>query len=178
MYIVEDAYGPASSLYWLSFLLTACSELSFHVTVEVLDSENGFELIFSPQTLPHVRRRVITRALAAIQDEVAAGAAQIELQPSDQTVLPLANWSVIPFISQTQFEETVLAIEVFSRCALLLTVFEGLHVDDVAELLHCDREMVHFGRDAGLWELTFGLGSMPSAFPPQLERIGDSTSLG
>lgn len=177
MSIVEDVYGRASSLYWLAFLLTARSELSLNVTVEVLESENGFELMFSPRTLPQVRRRVITRALAAIQEEVTAGAEQIELQPSDQIALPFANWSVIPFISQTQFEETVLAIEVFSRCALLLTVFEALHVDDVAELLHVDREMVRYGREAALWELTNRMGSTASAIPLQFERTREPALL-
>ena len=69
-----------------------------------------------------------------------------------------------PLSAKLNFEETVLAIEVFSRCALLLTVFEALHVDDVAELLHVDREMVRYGREAALWELTNRLGSTASAF--------------
>ncbi len=35
------------SLYWLAFLLTARPELSLNVTVEVLDSDDGFQLTFS-----------------------------------------------------------------------------------------------------------------------------------
>ena len=63
----------------------------------------------------------------AIQDEVASSAKKTAIQPADQPVLHAGHWHIGPQISQTQFEEAVLAIEVFSRSALLLTVYEGLH---------------------------------------------------
>ena len=177
MYTVEDVYGSASNLYWIAFLLTARTELSFNVIMEVLDSENGLELISSPQTFPHLRRGVVTRALTAIREEITASAQQTALQPSDRTVLPVASWSIGPNITQAQLEEAILDIDVFSRCALLLTVFEGLPVDDVAELLHISCEMIHCGREGGLWELTRNLGSTASAVPLRLERMGEPASL-
>ena len=171
MYTVEDAYGPASNLYWIAFLLTARVELSFSVVTEVLDSDNGIELISSPQGLPHLRRRVITKALEAIREEVAASAQQTALQSSDRTVMPLSSWFIGPDISPAQLEEAFFTIDVFPRCALLLTVFEGLQVDDAAELLHSDCELIRRGREAGLWELTRSLGSIAALVPPN-ERNG------
>ena len=94
MYTVEDAYEQASNLYWIAYLLTARAELSWSLTIEVLDSEDGLGLICSPRTLPHLKRSVITRALAAIREEVTASAQRTALQPSGETVMPLANWPI------------------------------------------------------------------------------------
>jgi len=177
MYTVEDAYGPASNLYWIAFLLTGRSELSLNVILEVLDSENGLDLISSPQTLPGVRTRVIIRALAAIREEVSAWAQQAALQSSDPTVLSLSSWPIGPNITQAQLEEAILDIDVFSRCALLLTVFEGLTVDEAAELLYSNREMIDCGREGGLRELTRNLSSITSDIPLRLERMGEPALL-
>lgn len=145
--------------------------------MEVLDSENGLELISSPQMRQHVRRRVVIKALTSIEEELTASAQRSALQPSDRGVMPIGIWSVGPNISQAKFEEAVIAINAFSRCALLLTVFEGLSLDDVAELLHCDRELIGCGREAGLWQLTRSLGSIAPVIPPQRERTIEAASL-
>ncbi len=171
MYTVEDAYGLASNLYWIAFLLTARTELSFNVVMEVLDSENGLELIPSPQTLLHLRRRVVTKALEAIREQVSDSAQQTALRLSDRDDCVISSSPICSDLSHAQLEKVLFTIDVFPRCALLLTVFEGLHLDDVAELLHTDRELIRRGREAGLWELTRSVGSTASPIPPQLERI-------
>ncbi len=177
MYTAEEAYGLVSNLYWIAFLLTARSELSLSVLLEVLDSEDLSEFMSSPQTLAHVRKRVVARALAAIREEVTASAQQTAARLLNRTVLPVANWPIGPHISRDQLEEALLAIEDFPRCALLLTVFEGISVDEAAELLHRDGEMILCGRETGLWELTCNLGSIASAIPLALVGSGDSARL-
>ena len=172
MYTLEEACGSAGNLYWIAFLLTARSELSFSLIMEVLDSENGLALISSPQTLPHLRRKVVTKALEAIREEVAASSQQTALQSSDRNVTPMSSWFIGPDISPAQLEKAFIAIDVFPRCALLLTVFEGLQVDDAAELLHSDCELIRRGREAGLWELTRSLGSIAALVPPRQELKG------
>jgi len=49
---------------------------------------------------------------------------------------------------------------VFPRCALLLTVFEGMSADDTAVLLNVDRDLIRKARFIGLQELTRNLARM------------------
>ena len=175
MYTVEDAYEQASKLYWTAYLLTAHSELSCSLVLEALDSEDGMGLICSPRTLPDLKRSVVTRALVAIRDEVTSSAKKTALQPSGETVLRSGDWPIRLQISQAQFEEAMLAINVFSRSALLLTVYEG-PLDDATELLHCDRELVSRGREAGLSQLTRNLSAVAAAVPLGLEHVEEPAS--
>jgi hypothetical protein len=56
-------------------------------------------------------------------------------------------------MSSPEFERVVLAIDTFPRCALLLTVFEKLSLDDAALLLNADKALVRKARGQGLLEL-------------------------
>jgi hypothetical protein len=47
----------------------------------------------------------------------------------------------------------LLAIDLFPRCALLLTVFEKLSLDDAALLLNADKALVRKAQNQGLLEL-------------------------
>jgi hypothetical protein len=62
----------------------------------------------------------------------------------------------------------VRAIDVFPRCALVLSIFEGLPLEDVATLLDEDCELVKAARAIGLQQLTRRLSaSLLSGKPPQ-----------
>jgi DNA-directed RNA polymerase specialized sigma24 family protein len=57
-------------------------------------------------------------------------------------------------VSRQEFESAVLALDVFQRCAVLLTIFEQLSVAETALLLNADVELVKKAQVRGLVELT------------------------
>jgi DNA-directed RNA polymerase specialized sigma24 family protein len=65
----------------------------------------------------------------------------VALEPAGQMTTP-------------ELERALLAIDLFPRCALLLTVFEKLSLDDAALLLNADRALVRKAQSQALLELT------------------------
>lgn len=163
---LEQAYASAAGLYWIAFLLTGHSELSLELTMEVLDSGVDTELLLSSEIPARRRRSVIEKALAAMHDELAVSMHQTAWQPHLEARMP-PTWSLDPNTSKLQMENALLAIEIFPRCALLLTIFEGLSLEDASALLGSNRDSVLNGRVTGLWDLTRHLarqqGWKPSA---------------
>ncbi len=170
MHTITEAYTSATDLYWIAFLLTTRAELSLDVTIDALDSGDGLEHMCSPQTLAHLRKTVIIAALEAIRREIAESARETTLQQSHQGFIAVEGWFLDPNISKEQVEVALLSIGAFPRCALLLTVFEGLQLEDAAALLHSDRELISRGRMKGLYDLTRNLASIPFT-APTLEEI-------
>jgi hypothetical protein len=60
-------------------------------------------------------------------------------------------------LSRPELERALLAIDLFPRCAFLLTFFEGLSVMNTSVLLDADRELVKAGQVRGAIELTRNL---------------------
>jgi hypothetical protein len=169
MHTITEAYRSATDLYWIAFLLTARTEQSLSVTLEAVNSGDGFEHMCSPHSLARLRKTVVIAALEAMHCEIAESARQIALQ-SDEGFIPLQGWCLDPNISKAQVEAALVAIEAFPRCALFLTMFEGLPLENAAALLHSDRELISRGRMRGLRDLTRNLASITST-APGLEKI-------
>jgi hypothetical protein len=108
------------------------------------------------------QRLVIAKTLAGIRDELAASALRTASLPNDKFALPSRNRLFNTDADGTgwQIESALLSIDVFPRCALLLTVFEGMSPQDAAILLDADRDLVRKARIVGLQELTRNLGRM------------------
>jgi hypothetical protein len=172
MQTVEEAFRSASELYWIAFLLTGQEELSLHVTVNALCPENGLVGISSALFPPTLRMAVIQNALAATQAEITASARRFAAQQSDQSFIPARGWSVDSSMSKAQIEGALLAIDVFPRCTLLLTVFEGLSLEEAGMLLHSDRESIEAGRIRGLRELTRNLRYLYRSATPVIQETG------
>jgi hypothetical protein len=62
--------------------------------------------------------------------------------------------------TKVQLESALLAIDVFPRCALLLSVFEGMSLEDVGILLNSERDLVRTAQMIGLLELTRNLARL------------------
>jgi len=75
----------------------------------------------------------------------------------------LSAWNRDP--TSTELEQALLAIDVFPRCALLLTVYEGLSQDVVATLMGTSPELVRKAQFLGLWELTRNLAKLRGWMP-------------
>ena len=60
-------------------------------------------------------------------------------------------------LTKPELERALLAIEVFPRCALLLTVFERLSIQEAAVLLNADEPLVRKAQARALFDLTRNL---------------------
>ena len=79
---------------------------------------------------------------------------------SREFALPPRNWVLDRHTTKVQLERALLAIDTFPRCAVLLSFFEGMSLDDAATLLDADRTLVRKAQLTGLRELTRNLARM------------------
>lgn len=149
----------AADLYWLAFLLTGQRETSVDAAAEALDSAetNPF---FSAWMLAWARKVVIAKALGAIRQELAASAVRIAALRGRYGAPVPRNWSLAAGATKAELERALLAIDAFPRCVLLLSLFEGLSVDDAVVLLDVDRELIRKAQAFALQELTQNLASI------------------
>jgi DNA-directed RNA polymerase specialized sigma24 family protein len=156
---LEQANGYAANLYWLAFLLTGRREDSVDMAVEALDSADG-NPFFSAWMLAWARKVVIAKALGAMRQELAASARRVASTRGPRCGAPARHWALERGATKAQLERALLAIDVFPRCALLLSVFEGLSLDDATVLLNGDRDLVRNAQVSALRQLTQNLASM------------------
>ncbi len=156
------AIDRAANLYWLAFLLTGDREASVDAAVETLDSSDG-NAFFSAWMLAWSRKVVIAKALAAIRQELAASALRLASMRGRNYPAPPRDWSLSPGASKMQLESALLAIDTLPRCVLLLSLFEGLSLDDATVLLDVDRDLVGKAQAVALQQLTSNLAGLAGA---------------
>ena len=149
----------AADLYWLAFLLTGQREASVDATAEALESAetNAF---FSAWMLAWARKVVIAKALSVIRQELAASALRIAAARGRNPSPTPRNWSPADGATKAELERALLAIDAFPRCVLLLSLFEGLSIDDATVLLDVDRELIRKAQAFALQELTQNLAAI------------------
>lgn len=128
-----------SELSWLALLLTGRTE---------------------PGIYAISRKVVIAKALAAVQADLEASRRRtqsIRAESYDADYLPSRDWSLAWDADRLDLERALLAIDIFPRCALLLTVFEKLPLPDAATLLDAGQDLVLKAKVIGLHELTRNL---------------------
>lgn len=172
MQTLEQPGKYAADLYRLAYLLTGKQNASLDITLEILNAGGGKSSFFSKWMLDWSRRIVIAKALAALRDDLANSVRRVSSQRAAKFALPPREWSLDAGATATQLERALLAIDVFPRCTLLLCVFEGMPLADVAILLDAAPKLVRKARIVGLRELTRNLanaqGWTPSAPAPFL----------
>jgi len=151
--------GPFG-IYWLAFLLTGRSEASIAVALDAVDVQDSANPFFSTWMLAWSRRVVIAKALAAIRGELARSARRTASRRGEEATLPPRNWALSRETTKAEIERALLAIDMFPRCAILLTIFEGMSLEDAAILLDGDRDLVRKAQTIGLRELTSNLARM------------------
>ncbi len=146
--IVED---HAAELHWLAYLFTGSHDRGVRAFTKALDdyanpAMTDFMASWS-------RKLVIGASLETIRPQLRESAWRTmgAEDPDPATLVPLepAGQMTTP-----EFERALLAIDLFPRCALLLTVFEKLPLDDAALLLNADKALVRKARNQALLELT------------------------
>lgn len=149
-----------SELVWLAFLLTGDIALSGDVAGETLGALDPTGPFFEPWMSAWRRKLVITRALGKVRLPLMASACRVRLRVQNSTYgdqLPSPTWSAGREVSRAQFEDALLAIDIFPRCALLLRIFEKIRTEDAALLLNADKELVESATATALNELAWNI---------------------
>jgi DNA-directed RNA polymerase specialized sigma24 family protein len=158
----EDSTNRAARLYRIAFLLTGDRARSVEVTLEAIDFDDGTNSFFSSWLLAWSQRLVIAKALAGIRQELTESARRTASVRIEKIAFPSRNpvLDADADLTEGQFQSALLEIDLFPRCALVLTTFEGMSEEDAAILLNGDRGLVRKARIVGLQELTRNLARM------------------
>src|SRR5215469_14752305 len=146
----------ATDLYWLAYLLTGREEISIDIVADTAASDPEEKPFFAGWMEAWARRIVIAKALAAIREELTESRRRMEHARADRSPLP-RNWSLSPNASKAQIEKALLSIDVFPRAAVILSVFERVHLPDAATLLDADANLVCKPQAIGLRQFAANL---------------------
>jgi len=143
----------AAELHWLAYLFTGSHDRGVRALTKVLDFEDYGNPAMGDFMVSWSRKLVIGASLEAIRPQLRESAWRTrhaeDPDPATLVALEPAGQMTTP-----EFERALLAIDLFPRCALLLTVFEKLSLDDAALLLNADRALVRKAQSQALLELT------------------------
>jgi hypothetical protein len=151
----------ASDLYWLGYLLTGDSEQAAQAFSSALEFEDAANPVFRGFMVSWARKLVVASALATMTAKLRASALRVErseLSDSPQHAgLPPPGWISSRSLGGPELERALLAIDVFPRCALLLTIFEKLSIHDAALLLNSGEPLLRKAQARALIDLTHNL---------------------
>jgi hypothetical protein len=169
----DDLKRDAADLYWLAFLLTGRRDVSIDNAADGAVSEDDPNSFFGDWMRDWRRRLVIGQALTAIRGELADSARRTKRAHVDGAATTQRNWPTGPVVTKADLERALLAIDIFPRAALLLLVFEGMGIADVAALLEADPALVEKAQVVGLAALTASLGPTATANLPLAFSLRD-----
>jgi DNA-directed RNA polymerase specialized sigma24 family protein len=145
----------AAELHWLAYLLTGSQDRSFQALTKAVDTEDYANPVTADFMASWSRKLVIAAALETIRPQLRESALRTaRSEDPDPATLAASKPSASQPMTTPEFENALLAIDVFPRCALLLTVFEKLSLEDAALLLNADKALVRKAQSQGLLELT------------------------
>ena len=153
--LIEVFEENSSELYSLAFLLTGNTDRGVEAFNRALDFDED-NPVFGKFMNAWARKLIIVEALATIRNE---------LRTSKQRVIRAAEGELAkdvrlkkrPYIGREEFEEAVIAIDSFPRCAMLLTIFEGMSTKAAAVLLNEDEALTRKAQRIGIVQLTHNL---------------------
>jgi hypothetical protein len=149
-----------SKLVWLAFLLTGDMSLGGDVVGEALEAHDPTAPFFEQWMSAWRRKLVIARALGRVRLPLMTSISRVKLRVQNWTYedqLPPPTWSAGREVTRAQFEDAVLAIDIFPRCALLLRIFEKIPTEHAALLLNTDEELVESATAMALNELAWNI---------------------
>jgi DNA-directed RNA polymerase specialized sigma24 family protein len=154
MQSIQDLNHDSASLYSLAFLITGEAGISIDLVVEALALQTDSRDLFSDLTPRDMRRLVIAEALGTIRHNLTVSARRVRTSCWVEPEFSPLNSHLEQELTRPQFEQAMLALDVFPRCVLLLCIFEGLSRDEAAALLDVDSTLVANAQASGLCELT------------------------
>jgi DNA-directed RNA polymerase specialized sigma24 family protein len=172
--------GRGSKLVWLAFLLTGDMSLGGDVVGEALDARDSTAPFFEQWMSAWCRKLVIARALGKVRLPLTASARRIKVRVQNSAYedqLPSPAWRVGRDLSRTQFEDALLAIDIFPRCALLLRIFEKMSIEDAGLLLNADKELIESATAIALNELVWNIAIGQDWSPMEATMGGPSAQI-
>jgi hypothetical protein len=159
----EMAANRILDLYWLGYLLTGDREQSVHGVLETLEMPDAANPFFESWFSTWARKIFIAKVLGYVSPRASASELRIRLRRLEAETGPIRP--IDPTAGKAELERALLNMDPFPRCALLLSVFEKLAVEDVGILLNTDRESVKTATAIGLIELARNLAGDRSSEP-------------
>lgn len=143
-------HSPA--LYWLAYVITGDRERAIVAFSGALDLADASSTVSRNTLLFWARRLVILSAVSMVRTELQSAIAQ----PRPELSLNLKQYPGDPNapLNRKILESALFQLDVFSRCSLVLSVFEKLPVRVVALLLNTDEASVRRAREYAMCALT------------------------
>jgi len=173
----RESARPVLDLYWLGYVLTGDPELSADAVVETLDLDDAGNQSFGHFMLAWSRKIFIDKVLQRVAGELRASQVRNSGRRFEDMPGIAAGWTLDPETDKARLESALLSIDIFRRCVLVLTVLEGLSLDDAAILLNADRELVADEKAIGLKELVRRLAREDTARTRRKEWAPSTTLL-
>jgi DNA-directed RNA polymerase specialized sigma24 family protein len=143
----------AAELHWLAYLFTGSYDRGLRAFTKALDSEDYANPAMTDFMGSWSRKLVIGASLETIRPQLQESAWRTR-RAEDPDPATLVGLQPGGDMTTAEFERALLAIDLFPRCALLLTMFEKLSLDDAALLLNADKALVRKAQSQALLELT------------------------
>ncbi len=181
--LMETFEKNSSELYWLAYLLSGNEDRGVQAFDRALDLDLNEDAnpAFDGFMTGWARKLIVTEALGTIRTVLRQSIARVARTPGEDAGEYVPKEEVLrrPAIRKEQFEEAVIAIDAFPRCAMLLTIFEGLPVKTAADLLHADEALTAAAQRIGIVQLTRNLaGNTRDPHPDQGHAPVPALSLG
>ncbi len=149
--LIEAFEENSAELYQLAFLFTGNVDRSVAAFDKALDFREENQ-VFAGFMNEWARKLIIGQALGTIDADLRASKQRVVR--ADRQEAGTEKWKRRSHISQQEFEDAVIAIDAFPRCAMLLTTFEGMSLKDAALLLNADESLTAAAQRIGVVELT------------------------
>jgi hypothetical protein len=153
--LIEIFEENSSELYSLAFLITGNMDRSVEAFNRALDFDED-NPAFGKFMNAWARKLIIVEALAAIKNELRTSKQRVARAAEDELTKD-ARLKKRPYIAREEFEEAVIAIDAFPRCAMLLTIFEGMTAKAASVLLNEDEALTRKAQRIGIVQLTRNL---------------------
>src|SRR5271165_6893841 len=153
---IQNIETRSPELYSLAFLLTGSTHRSLQAINRALNYHDEQTTLFGNFRNALARRLIIIEALEMMEIELQASRQRVARPTASERQTSKA-WKSRPRVAREEFEKSVLEIDAFPRCAMLLTVFEGMSLQTAAGLLNADRSLTHAARRIGVLQLTDNL---------------------
>jgi hypothetical protein len=153
--LMETFEKQSSELYSLAFLLTGSTDRGVEAFNRALDFDEDNPK-FGEFMSSWARKLVIAEALGTMKAELRASSKRVARAQEEESSGDV-KWQRRPYIGREEFEEGVIAIDAFPRCAMLLTIFEGMSIKAASVLLNQDESLTRKAQRIGIVELTRNL---------------------
>jgi hypothetical protein len=115
--------------------------------------------IFENWVAAWLRKLILARVLQTVSGELRASALHVGQRRLER--LTAEHRAAVANADRVQLERALSALDLFPRCALLLTFFEDLAIEDVGILLNADKDLVARAAAIAMKELVQTLPARP-----------------